>query len=802
MRSYLSLIPISARLRRKQSRMILICIVLAVFLVTAIFSLAEAGLKMETAEAVDKAGYWHILLKGISESDAKEISARPDVEVNSWYDVINLDDNLNMDKDYYIEGVRTALCGIEEPFITDIMHYFSDDAHVVEKNEIVLTENAGELLDVHEGDFVTLNTPAGDYDFVVSGFRISGNGKYVTSNGGVTSALLVKSHQAGAFINIDTFRDICSANKEAGSPKYYIRFREHTNLKRSIAEIKEQYGLSDSETELNTIFMASKGISNRAYIQNVYTLAAVLFLLILAAGVMMISSSMNSNVAQRMQFFGMLRCIGASRQQIIRYVRLEALNWCRSAVPAGILLGVMVTWSICGGLKYMIGGEFVDMPVFVLSPTGILSGGLVGIITVFLAAQSPAKRAAKASPVAAASGSAGDEKNIKHGVTVRFGKVETALGIHHAVSAKKNLFLMTGSFAISIILFLCFSVLIEFVECLLPQKLSSPDIDIMSADSSNSLDPLLAENLEEIDGVAHVFGRRVCFDFPAEIPGISKEGAVIDLMSYDDYQLELLVKDKDLRKGSSIEDVYGDSHQVLAIWDRDMPLEMGDEIRINGEKLKIAGLLKYSPFSNDGGSGGKITIIASEETFVRLTGVTDYAVIDVQLERISKEGRDGVFRQIRGLSGENQIRDRQDENGENIFWAFMVFVYGFIGIIALIALLNIMNSISMSVSARINQYGAMRAAGMGIGQITNMIAAESFTYGIFGCVAGCAVGLPLSKWMYDYLITSHFYYFTWQMPTGQLVIVVTFVFAAAVAAVYAPAKRIRDMEITEAINEL
>ncbi len=56
MKSYLSLIPISARVRRKQSRMIILCIVLAVFLVTTIFSLAEAGIKMETNASVDKHG--------------------------------------------------------------------------------------------------------------------------------------------------------------------------------------------------------------------------------------------------------------------------------------------------------------------------------------------------------------------------------------------------------------------------------------------------------------------------------------------------------------------------------------------------------------------------------------------------------------------------------------------------------------------------------------------------------------------------------------------------------------------------
>ena len=41
MKSYLSLIPISAKARRKQNRLTLACIILAVFLVTAVFSMAE-----------------------------------------------------------------------------------------------------------------------------------------------------------------------------------------------------------------------------------------------------------------------------------------------------------------------------------------------------------------------------------------------------------------------------------------------------------------------------------------------------------------------------------------------------------------------------------------------------------------------------------------------------------------------------------------------------------------------------------------------------------------------------------------
>lgn len=45
MKSYLSLIPISAKVRRWQNRMTILCIVLAVFLVTAVFSMADMAIR-------------------------------------------------------------------------------------------------------------------------------------------------------------------------------------------------------------------------------------------------------------------------------------------------------------------------------------------------------------------------------------------------------------------------------------------------------------------------------------------------------------------------------------------------------------------------------------------------------------------------------------------------------------------------------------------------------------------------------------------------------------------------------------
>ena len=66
MESYLSLIPISAKVRRRQNRMTILCIVLAVFLVTVVFSMADMAIRMETANQLNKNGNWDIMVKAVS----------------------------------------------------------------------------------------------------------------------------------------------------------------------------------------------------------------------------------------------------------------------------------------------------------------------------------------------------------------------------------------------------------------------------------------------------------------------------------------------------------------------------------------------------------------------------------------------------------------------------------------------------------------------------------------------------------------------------------------------------------------
>lgn len=543
---------------------------------------------------------------------------------------------------------------------------------------------------------------------------------------------------------------------------------------------------------------ALQGMSSNPTVQTFYLAATLLFIMILIAGVLMISSSINSNVAQRTKFFGMMRCIGMSKKQIKRFVRLEALNWCKTAVPVGVVFGIIITWGLCAFLRYGVAGEFSTMPLFGVSVIGILCGVIVGVVTVLIASNSPARRASKVSPISAVSGNSENTQSINKPVNPHISKIETALGIHHAVSAKKNLILMTGSFALSIILFLSFTVLIDFVGYLMPQSSNTSDINISSNDNSNSIDPALLEEISTMQGVKEVFGRRSLLDVSAKV---SNHADKIDLISYDDFDLECLSKDKQLKTGSDLSKVYGNSNYVLTIYDESLPLQVGDTVTVGSDTLEIAGMLKYNPFSENGSTNGKITLITSGETFKRVTGVVDYSLIMVQT---TKDATDKDVTAISQVIDDNNatFHDRREQRTTSTYMAFVTFVYGFLAIITLVTVLNIMNSISMSVSARIKQYGAMRAVGMDKHQITKMIASEAFTYAVAGCVVGCGIGLLISKFLYDILITPHFPYAVWSIPVVSLIVILIFVIGASILAVHNPTRRIKNISVTETINEL
>lgn len=781
MKSYLSLIPISAKVRRRQNRMTLICIVIAVFLVTAIFSMVDACAKMETANLIRQYGNWHISLNNVSKDVPEQIRSRSDVSAVGRCDGIDE----QVQKDCMVGSQQAMIYGADAEWATAIRNCVEEGSFPKNKKEIMLSPNAKDLFDVKIGDIITLKTPVGKMKYSISGF-----GQHDSGFHNFTEPISV-------YMDRTAFSNLCELNDIKASSTWYIRFRSDKGVAGAIREIKKEFGLSDKNVRENSPVLAVMGSSSNEIAQNLYPLAAILLVLVLVAAVLMISSSLNNNVAQRTQFFGMMRCIGMSRKQVMRFVRMEALNWCKTAVPTGIVLGIATTWGLCSWLKFGVGGEFAELSIFMLSPVGIVLGAVTGILTVFIAAQSPAKHAGKVSPAAAISGNTGNKADVGRTMRIHFGRIETALGINHAVSVKKNLILMTGSFALSIVLFFGFSAGLDFGEALMPSlKPWQPDFTVKAKKNKNEkksdaapIDGELAAKLKNMSGVDHVYGLNTALHVPVKS---DKSVSEATLASYDDYLFQCA---EESRVSGDFSKMSGDTDYVLAVFDSDNPLRTGDKIEVNGVQVEVAGMVSEAVYKNN------ITLICTEETYERLMGKEDYTMLSIQL---SDGVKDSDVNRIRSLvSDDYRLMDFQKNNRETMaeYYAFQMFVYAFLVIIVLIAALNIINSTSMSVAAKMKQYGAMRAVGMSRGQVTRMISAEVFTYAISGCAVGCALGLPFNKVLYETFITAYFGE-KWHVPAELLVIILLIMLAASVAAIYAPAKRMKNMAVTETINEL
>ena len=775
MKSYLSLIPISAKVRRRQNRMTILCIVIAVFLVSAIFSVADMMLRTQMNRAAGKDGSWHLQIAGITQSQAEQLAQQQDVVCAGAGAVFNE----GGEEDYRLNGKRVVLYGCDAQFLRVNRSAAFEGTFPEQDGEVLLGKGAARIFGVAIGDSVTLKLPDGQSRTLT-----------VTGIGGVDESYYeMQFALVDIYLPQETFESLLTGQGEALPQTVYdLQYTSAAKAAKALPQLQQQYGEDAVHENLNV--MGSAGQSNSTAFRTVYGMAGVLFALVLLAGVLMISGTMNSNIAQRTRFFGMMRCLGMSKQQVVHFVRMEALNWCRIAIPIGLVLGTFSSWAVCGALRYGIGGEFATTPVFRLSMGGLCAGAVVGVVTVLLAAQAPAKQAAEVPPVAAASGSE-QAAVVHHAANLGSGRTETALGIYHATASKKNWFLITASFALSIVLALGFIVILQFASLLLPSLAPwQADVIYTGYDNERVLPDTMAQQLRRMPGVARVWGCTGLVHVPASSDRNNVEQ--VTFCSYDDFMLEssksMVVKGR-MAKNS------GADNEVMTMYNKTNPIRVGDTITVNGVPLTVVGAFSQGIFPDD------VTIIAPETLFRRVAGEQNYNMIGVQLDRTASD--ETVLALAAFSSDQIVVQDLRESNRQDrgTYYAARIVLYGFLAIIGGISLLNIVNSISMSVSARMKQYGILRAIGMDDAQLKRMISAEAGTYAVSGLVVGIALGLVLNRKLYILLIT-HYFGAAWQVPWGCLAVIVVVVLAAVVLAVYNPVRRILMQPITATISEL
>lgn len=778
MKHYLKLVPISAKIHRKQSKMTRICITLAVLLVAVMFGLADMYLQGVTRHQMEESGNWHYEFHSIDTQTASFISARPDVEIAGWHNTIS------SEAGYSIKEQTISISAQERKVFEDIfLNGITEGEYPDTPNEIAVSSSFKNTASASLNETIALCNPDGNVtDYLIVGFL----------NDTETSRLITGDTP----IVVMTPEGLGTLAVNNANENYVIRFSRLCNIPDTINDIKAGNNLSDEQITGNIPLLSIQGqLEGKTGVNQIYQVAFILSVIVMLTCILMISSSLNSNVAERTEFFGMLRCLGATKRQIMRFVRLEGLYWCKTALPIGIIFSVVIVWILSAAMRVINPQWFSSMPILGISWISVIASILLGLLTVLLAARSPAKRAAKVSPLTAVSGNAGQTASFRKAANTTAFKIETALGIHHAKAKKKNYILMTGAFAACITLFLTFSTLVDFMKNAFVPPVYTPELSIASEANTCSISNELLEQIKQNDVVKRAYGRMFAYEVPAENNGKNYNA---NLISYEENQFRWAA---DSLIAGSIETVMQQENQVLFVQTGNIDVQVGDNISLTinnrPQIVTVAGILSDSPLARVEGTE---TFFCSEATFTALTGETGYTIIDIQFENNASSEDVKAIESIFSNGGvifSDSLSHVQQQR--NLYHTFAILVYGFLSIIVAITIFHIMNTISMGAAAKMKEYGAMRAIGMSNRQLVKMIIAEAGTYAINGVIWGCIIGLPMHWIIYVSLITN-IWRTAWSVPFIPLILIIAIVLFASLLAVREPAKRLQRMSIVENIN--
>jgi len=804
MNTYLDLVSRIQKAAPRKTWLTILSVALSVALVTAIFSMLDVFRRTELIQVINSTGNYHLMIENPTEEEKAYLRGRIDVyNAGEWIGFETGE----------LNGAPCQLASVDENFAPNMTVELAEGRYPTPPNEVMLERWALDTFDppLCIGDTVQVTFAGGAEDtYMITGlFNDFGSTKASAKPGVLLSMAAAQA---------------ANARKESA---FLLEFKPGVNVLQARQSIQSTLNIPDERVGQNEKLLAVMGQSEHQSVLSLYATAAVLFFIVLVAGVVMIYNTFNISVMERVRQFGLLRCIGASKRQIRSIVRREGLRIILRAVPLGLLAGILVTFACSALLKFYNSDLFGEMPLFVISLPGTAAGVVIGFLTVLTASFAPANKAASVSPLNAVTGSSEMRASLrpKSSFLTHLLPVEVALGVNNATARKRTLVLMSASIAISIILFLGFNVYVDFMHTAMKTtKPYTPDVSLLSG---QGLPADLYARVGAMSGVKRAYGRMFGYvnasfdaslltqDYLDTVGGVQvlENGRFVPpekswLISFDANQLRWIREN--LVEGTLDEAALNEGNGIVAvivnlrnnITTQPALWHIGDTVVIDtpsGPQDKIVmAILRTVPFADS--ELNLTTLITTEKQYIELTGDSTLDVIDVQLEDADQEQ---TIREIRAmLSSDISFHDLRQKNAEvdQAFFSIAVFVYGFVAVIALISVLNIVSTIQTSVTAKIRYLGVMRAVGMTGRQLDRMVLAEAGVYSLVGALAGCVLGVLLQRNLA--VQTLSFAHIPWTFPWQEIVIIAVLVIIITGLSVLHPLRQIKSTGIAEVVVSL
>jgi putative ABC transport system permease protein len=578
------------------------------------------------------------------------------------------------------------------------------------------------------------------------------------------------------------------------------------------------------------------------------------FLLIFAAIALLVGGFMMFNtfaitVAQRTRENGLLRALGASRRQVMGSVLAEAVGVGAIASLLGVGAGIVVAV----GLKSLMAAIGIEIPAagVVISPRSMLIAFCTGLIVTVLSAISPARKAAKVSPIAAmqlgvaGSSGYGSKQRILVGLAVSVAGIATLLlglfgdvprqvqliglgallvffgvsilgrtialplsrGIgwplarargvtgelarENAMRNPKRTAASASALMIGVGVVGLITIFVASIHTSVEHSINNTFTGDVVVDSGGGLaggvDPAIVTRLNGVAQVDVAAGLR---------SGLAKIGGSGVIVSASEPDKLLKVMDIKAKSGSA-SDLGTDGLAVFSKVASDHNWRVGSTVdaafaKTGQQRMRIA--LIYgdntqlgSYFMTTAAYEANFAAQFDHEVFVKIAPDTNTTTAVRAIEQVTRD-YPGVKVLTRSQYVDNQMKPLDQ---------LLSLVYALLGLAIIIALLGIANTLTLSISERVREIGLLRAVGMTRAQLRSMIRWESVIIALQGTFLGLLIGIffgwALVRALHDQGITE----FT--IPVTSLVIIVVAACVAGMLAAITPGRRAARLDLLKAV---
>lgn len=555
--------------------------------------------------------------------------------------------------------------------------------------------------------------------------------------------------------------------------------------------------------EYNTSLLALHGTSNYSnFINSMAGMLIIMLSLVSIACVIVIYNSFAISVMERKKQFGLFSSIGATKRQIKSTVLYEAMIVSLIGIPLGILsayLGIYVVVLIMNNLlkgMFSVGFHLSTYPLFIIIPIIFM------IITIFVSASIPAKRASKISPIEAIR--LNDDikiksKKVKSPKIIRklFG-IEGDIAYKNMRRNKKKYRITVVSLFISIVLFISFSGYMTYFLASADSYLAIPEVDVIVRYDPKNSDPEVIKSIKNNSSVEDYMEylsvsattNTDMFDaytknfqnFLVDNDYYQKHDEpyykainfiVLSNESYRKYlnmiggkeELPILynnfnsiVYNTGSRKSYNM-NRYNNTNKTITIFSEptnsleDGSVQYKELFKIDKYYLsnnEFVGLGIYDDIITEviiisSDMAEEYQLIADEPTVqYGYTNIhikaPNYKNLDKMIEEYDKESR---------LSFINYVNVKEEMKMENnMLLAIKILVYGFITLVTLIGVTSVFNTINTSIALRRKEFAVLRSIGLTPSGFNKMLRFESLFFGLKSLFYAIPVSLGVIFLMY------------------------------------------------------